>query len=71
VNPPSTELSKAYERFETPIENGERGGFDVHIYYYQENAEQRQYARELWERIRRECKAPSCPQAITDADSSL
>jgi len=28
---------------------------DVHIYYMQSNPEQAKYARELWERIRREC----------------
>jgi hypothetical protein len=32
------------------------GGSDVHIYYFQENAEQKTFARELWERIRRECE---------------
>jgi len=31
-----------------------RGGFDVHIYYFQENEEQKKFAKELWERIRRE-----------------
>jgi hypothetical protein len=29
---------------------------DVHVYYFQENAEQKTFARELWERIRRECE---------------
>lgn len=55
VNPPTGKRSTAYERFVDPIDNGERGGFDIHIYFYQENAGQKQYAQELWERIRREC----------------
>ncbi|MCJ1440834.1 MAG: hypothetical protein MMC23_001320 [Stictis urceolatum] len=54
VNPQTNKLSAAYERFEDPISNDERGGFDVHIYYYQENAEQKNYAEELWSRIRYE-----------------
>ena len=29
---------------------------DIHIYYCHSNKEQAKYARELWERIRRECK---------------
>jgi len=28
---------------------------DVHIYYFQNNGIQKKFARELWERIRREC----------------
>lgn len=28
---------------------------DIHIYYFQKNASQKQFAKELWERIRREC----------------
>lgn len=55
VNPPRDGLSGAYERFADPLDNGRRGGFDVHIYHFQGNKEQAQYARELWERIRREC----------------
>ena len=35
VNPPSEAPSTAYEAFVEPIDNGRRGGFDVHIYYYQ------------------------------------
>lgn len=31
---------------------------DVHVYYFQANAEQLKFARELWERIRRECVLP-------------
>lgn len=55
VNPPRIGLSTAYERFADPLDNGRRGGFDVHIYHFQGNKEHAQYARELWERIRREC----------------
>lgn len=29
---------------------------DVHIYHFQKNPEQAKFARELWERIRRECR---------------
>ncbi|KAG5981180.1 hypothetical protein E4U55_003213 [Claviceps digitariae] len=54
VNPRREGLSEAYSRFVAPLDNGIRGGFDVHIYYFQHNAEQTKYARELWERIRRE-----------------
>lgn len=32
----------------------EQLGFDVHIYYYQNNEEQTSFAKALWERIRRE-----------------
>ena len=31
---------------------------DIHIYYFQKNAKQLKFARELWERIRRECSPP-------------
>lgn len=34
---------------------------DIHIYYFQKNPTQLQFARELWERIRRECKSPIFP----------
>ncbi|KAK1237062.1 hypothetical protein MKX07_000484 [Trichoderma sp. CBMAI-0711] len=54
VNPMREHLSEAYSRFTDPLDNGRRGGFDIHIYYFQNNKEQAQYARELWERIRRE-----------------
>ncbi|PUU81867.1 DOPA-like domain-containing protein [Tuber borchii] len=48
-------LSAAYERFPEPIENGQTsGGFDAHVYFYRNNPEQVQFAKELWERIRRE-----------------
>lgn len=29
---------------------------DIHIYYLQTNETQTKYAKELWERIRRECE---------------
>ena len=35
VNPTTNVPSRAYQRFVQPIDNGERGGFDVHIYYFQ------------------------------------
>ena len=48
-------MSKAYAKFVDPIDNGERGGFDIHIYYLQTDEYETQYAKELHERIRREC----------------
>jgi DOPA 4,5-dioxygenase len=33
-----------------------RDNSDVHIYYFQENVGQKTFARELWERVRRECE---------------
>ena len=69
-NPPSDGLSKAYEEFTSGITNGRRGGkargimgirpqltqpgFDIHIYYFQNNEEQMEYANALWKRIRYE-----------------
>ncbi|KAK2757320.1 hypothetical protein FQN54_004834 [Arachnomyces sp. PD_36] len=53
-NPQHGVLSKAYERFPAPLINGEKGGFDVHIYHFQNNPDQAKFAKELWERIRRE-----------------
>ncbi|KAI2609935.1 DOPA-like domain-containing protein [Hypoxylon fragiforme] len=50
-NPPRDILSEAYTTFPEPLENGRRGAFDVHIYYFSSN---KAYAKELWERIRRE-----------------
>jgi len=35
VNLSSKGPSSAYEKFPAPIDNGQRGGFDVHIYYNQ------------------------------------
>ncbi|KAK6080566.1 dopa 4,5-dioxygenase [Seiridium cupressi] len=54
VNPPRESLSKSYEEFVEPLDRSPRGAFDVHIYYIPANQEQATYARELWERIRRE-----------------
>ncbi|KAK3174233.1 hypothetical protein OEA41_001477 [Lepraria neglecta] len=54
VNPQTGVLSKAYESFVDPIDNGTRGGFDIHIYFYQENKTQSKFARDLWTRIRHE-----------------
>ncbi|KAM0322310.1 hypothetical protein ACHAQA_009600 [Verticillium albo-atrum] len=54
INPPREGLSDSYEKFTTPLDNGRRGGFDVHIYHFQNNAAQVKHAKELWERIRRE-----------------
>ncbi|KAL1619334.1 hypothetical protein SLS56_010134 [Neofusicoccum ribis] len=54
VNPPAAKKSEAYTSFPDPIDNGRRGGFDVHIYFYQADASQLKFATELWERIRRE-----------------
>ena len=54
-NPPSTRgRSKAYEEFTGGVTNSIRGGFDVHVYYFQNSDFQLQYARELWQRIRHE-----------------
>ncbi|KAI0391782.1 DOPA-like domain-containing protein [Xylariaceae sp. FL0594] len=54
VNPQNDKLSTAYEEFPDPLKKDRRGGFDIHIYYYQTNKQQTEYARALWERIRRE-----------------
>jgi len=54
VNPPTGKLSSSYEQFTAPLDRGRRGGFDIHIYHFQENPEQKKFAQELWERIRRE-----------------
>ncbi|KAL4757437.1 uncharacterized protein BDW70DRAFT_143328 [Aspergillus foveolatus] len=53
-NPQHGILSKAYEEFPDPLNKGRRGGFDIHIYHFQNNPDQVAYARALWERIRRE-----------------
>lgn len=54
VNPSTGVISKSYEQFTDPLDRGIRGGFDIHIYYFQKNPEQKKFARDLWERIRRE-----------------
>jgi hypothetical protein len=56
VNPPSEAPSPAYGSFADPITNSERGGFDVHVYFEERDEWQAKFARELWERVRRECK---------------
>jgi DOPA 4,5-dioxygenase len=61
VNPPAKELSPAYSSFAAPITNGQRAGFDVHVYFEQADEWQVKYATELWERIRRECKFDYLP----------
>ncbi|KAI5776299.1 DOPA-like domain-containing protein [Geopyxis carbonaria] len=53
-NPETGIKSTAYEQFVGPITNGIRGGFDIHIYYYQNNPAQSKFAQELWQRIRYE-----------------
>lgn len=53
-NPPSSAPSTAYSSFTSPIDNGIRGGFDIHVYYDEHNAEQGKFAAELWQRVRRE-----------------
>jgi hypothetical protein len=53
-NPQTGKLSSSYEQFGSGITNGQRGGFDVHIYYSHNSDEQTKFAKELWERIRRE-----------------
>jgi len=46
--------SPSYGAFGSPITNGSRGGFDVHVYYNVGSASQTQFARELHTRIRLE-----------------
>lgn len=53
-NPQTGVLSKAYSEFTGGVTNSIRGGFDIHIYYFQNNAEQLAFAKELWQRIRHE-----------------
>ncbi|KAF2147231.1 uncharacterized protein K452DRAFT_293690 [Aplosporella prunicola CBS 121167] len=54
VNPPAEKRSEAYSEFPAPITNGIRGGFDVHVYFLQSDEEQTNFAKQLWERVRRE-----------------
>lgn len=56
VNPPAKSQSNAYDQFIDPIDKSERGGFDVHIYFWQANEYEVKFAKELHERVRRECK---------------
>ncbi len=53
-NPETGVLSKAYSEFTSGVTNGIRGGFDIHIYYFQANELQLAFAKELWQRIRYE-----------------
>ncbi|KPI38845.1 putative 21.2 kDa protein [Cyphellophora attinorum] len=54
-NPPAENgQSKAYSEFTSGVTNGTRGGFDVHVYYFQNSDFQKKYAQELWQRIRYE-----------------
>ena len=55
VNPQTGAKSSAYERFTEPLNNGQRGGFDIHIYYDPAKPGDKEHAQSLWERIRREC----------------
>jgi aromatic ring-cleaving dioxygenase len=54
VNPTPTIRSPAYTNFASPITNGPRGGFDIHVYYNAYSASQLQFAQELHSRIRYE-----------------
>ncbi|KAK3948075.1 DOPA-like domain-containing protein [Pseudoneurospora amorphoporcata] len=47
-------LSKAYDEFPEPLDNGRRGAFDIHIYHLPNHPVQAQYAAELHQRIRHE-----------------
>ncbi|KAL7411049.1 DOPA-like domain-containing protein [Mrakia frigida] len=48
-------VSSTYSAFPSPIVNGpQTNGFDFHIYFFQNNSKDLQYAKELHERIRRE-----------------
>lgn len=53
-NPDQGKLSKAYDEFTSGVTNGRRGGFDIHIYYFQNSEFQMEYALALWKRIRYE-----------------
>ncbi|KAJ5624412.1 hypothetical protein N7510_000721 [Penicillium lagena] len=53
-NPQHGVLSKAYSEFPDPLAKSQRGGFDIHIYHFQNNPDQVIFAKALWERIRRE-----------------
>ncbi|KEY67032.1 hypothetical protein S7711_04714 [Stachybotrys chartarum IBT 7711] len=53
-NEPSHAPSKAYEEFPEPLRRDRRGGFDIHVYFREDDEQQLNYARALWERIRRE-----------------
>lgn len=46
--------SPAYQKFTEPLNNGTRGGFDIHIYFHANHPYELQFAKDLRERIRRE-----------------
>ncbi|GAM86583.1 hypothetical protein ANO11243_045970 [Dothideomycetidae sp. 11243] len=46
--------SLAYTQFTGGIVNSARGGFDIHVYYQQRDEYERNFAKELCERVRRE-----------------
>ncbi|KAM7224054.1 DOPA-like domain containing protein [Rhypophila decipiens] len=54
LNPQTGVLSSAYDKFPEPLDNGRRGGFDIHIYHHPNNPDQSTHAKHLWQRIRRE-----------------
>lgn len=54
ANPQTGKLSEAYDHFITPLDNGIRGGFDIHIYYNPFVETETKFARALYERVRRE-----------------
>ncbi|KAK0836215.1 hypothetical protein LTR73_000716 [Friedmanniomyces endolithicus] len=54
INDPVKQKSPAYTEFTSPLSNGTRGGFDVHIYCLQTDASEFAFATALHERIRRE-----------------
>ncbi|KAK0850760.1 hypothetical protein LTR91_010056 [Friedmanniomyces endolithicus] len=54
INDPVKQRSPAYTEFTSPLSNGTRGGFDVHIYCLQTDASEFAFATALHERIRRE-----------------
>lgn len=53
-NPSRSERSASYEQFTSPLNTGKRAGFDAHVYFYQSDEAETKFAKELWERIRRE-----------------
>ncbi|KAF1997255.1 hypothetical protein P154DRAFT_606514 [Amniculicola lignicola CBS 123094] len=57
-NPQTGVLSEAYQRFVSPVINDNGGrdppGFDVHVYFNPQNVTEKEFAYQLWERIRRE-----------------
>ena len=56
LNPATEKLSPAYDAFVDPLAKDRRGGFDVHVYFLHTDPDQTKFAKELWERVRRECK---------------